>query len=37
MTTEDEFGSEIPDIDAEKSTCPQEIVDYVADKKDVYE
>ncbi|GAB5582982.1 acyl carrier protein [Prionailurus iriomotensis] len=28
---------EIPDTDAEKLMCPQEIVDYIADKKDVYE
>ncbi|KAI6076634.1 Acyl carrier protein [Aix galericulata] len=28
---------EIPDGDAEKLMCPQEIVDYIADKKDVYE
>lgn len=25
---------EIPDIDAEKFLCPQETVDYTADKKD---
>lgn len=31
------LGFEIPDIDAEKLMCPQEIVDYIADKKDVYE
>ncbi|XP_043847209.1 acyl carrier protein, mitochondrial-like [Dromiciops gliroides] len=37
MTMEDEFGFEIPDIDAEKLMCPQEIVDYIADKKDVYQ
>uniref|UniRef100_A0A8C6AAI7 Acyl carrier protein n=1 Tax=Marmota marmota marmota TaxID=9994 RepID=A0A8C6AAI7_MARMA len=37
MAMEDEFGFEIPDIDAEKLMCPQEIVDYIADKKDVYE
>uniref|UniRef100_A0A8C6ZUF5 Acyl carrier protein n=1 Tax=Nothoprocta perdicaria TaxID=30464 RepID=A0A8C6ZUF5_NOTPE len=30
-------GFEIPDGDAEKLMCPQEIVDYIADKKDVYE
>ncbi|KAG8513538.1 Acyl carrier protein, mitochondrial, partial [Galemys pyrenaicus] len=34
MAMEDEFGFEIPDIDAEKLMCPQEIVDYIADKKD---
>ncbi|XP_049992388.1 acyl carrier protein, mitochondrial-like [Alexandromys fortis] len=37
MAMEDEFGFEIPDIDAEKLMCPQEIVDYIADKNDVYE
>ncbi|XP_011800039.1 PREDICTED: acyl carrier protein, mitochondrial-like [Colobus angolensis palliatus] len=37
MAREDEFGFEIPDTDAEKLMCPQEIVDYIADKKDVYE
>uniref|UniRef100_A0A8D2L7W8 Acyl carrier protein n=2 Tax=Varanus komodoensis TaxID=61221 RepID=A0A8D2L7W8_VARKO len=37
MAMEDEFGFEIPDVDAEKLMCPQEIVDYIADKKDVYE
>ncbi|XP_075756044.1 acyl carrier protein, mitochondrial [Pelodiscus sinensis] len=37
MAMEDEFGFEIPDAEAEKLMCPQEIVDYIADKKDVYE
>nr|XP_058145811.1 acyl carrier protein, mitochondrial-like [Dasypus novemcinctus] len=37
MAMEDDFGFEIPDIDAEKLMGPQEIVDYIADKKDVYE
>ncbi|XP_057650237.1 acyl carrier protein, mitochondrial-like [Chionomys nivalis] len=37
MAIEDEFGFEIPDIDAEKLMCPQEIIDYIAYKKDVYE
>uniref|UniRef100_A0A8C5WB23 Acyl carrier protein n=1 Tax=Microcebus murinus TaxID=30608 RepID=A0A8C5WB23_MICMU len=36
MAMEDEFGFEIPYVDAEKLMCPQEIVDYIADKKDVY-
>ncbi|KAH0631713.1 hypothetical protein JD844_019463 [Phrynosoma platyrhinos] len=31
------LGFEIPDVEAEKLMCPQEIVDYIADKKDVYE
>ncbi|XP_038177161.1 acyl carrier protein, mitochondrial-like [Arvicola amphibius] len=37
IATEDKLGFEIPDIDAEKLMCPQEIVDYNEDKKDVYE
>lgn len=37
MAMEDEFGFEIPDADGEKLMTPQEIVDYIADKKDVYE
>ncbi|KAL8220890.1 UNVERIFIED_CONTAM: NADH dehydrogenase 1, alpha/beta subcomplex subunit 1 ndufab1/ACP [Gekko kuhli] len=37
MAMEYEFGFEIPDAEAEKLMCPQEIVDYIADKKDVYE
>ncbi|XP_059572616.1 acyl carrier protein, mitochondrial [Alligator mississippiensis] len=37
MAMEDEFGFEIPDAEAEKLWCPQEIVDYIADRKDVYE
>ena len=37
MALEDEFGFEIPDPDAEKLMCPQEIVDYITEKKDVYE
>uniref|UniRef100_A0A8C9U641 Acyl carrier protein n=1 Tax=Serinus canaria TaxID=9135 RepID=A0A8C9U641_SERCA len=36
MAMEDEFGFEIPDGDAEKLMRPQEIVDYIADKKDIY-
>ncbi|XP_017272050.1 NADH:ubiquinone oxidoreductase subunit AB1b [Kryptolebias marmoratus] len=37
MAMEDEFGFEIPDSDAEKLMTPEEIVQYIADKKDVYE
>ncbi|XP_068102832.1 acyl carrier protein, mitochondrial [Hyperolius riggenbachi] len=37
MAIEDEFGFEIPDADGEKLMTPQEIVDYIADKQDVYE
>ncbi|KAJ8253941.1 hypothetical protein COCON_G00205530 [Conger conger] len=37
MAMEDEFGFEIPDSEAEKLMTPDEIVQYIADKKDVYE
>uniref|UniRef100_A0A3Q3GBS4 Acyl carrier protein n=1 Tax=Labrus bergylta TaxID=56723 RepID=A0A3Q3GBS4_9LABR len=37
MAMEDEFGFEIPDAEAEKLMSPGEIVQYIADKKDVYE
>ncbi|KAK2499707.1 hypothetical protein MC885_003337 [Smutsia gigantea] len=37
MAMEDEFAFEILDTDAEKLVRPQEIVDYISDKKDVYE
>ncbi|XP_028311060.1 NADH:ubiquinone oxidoreductase subunit AB1b [Gouania willdenowi] len=37
MAMEDEFGFEIPDAEAEKLMSPDEIVQYIADKKDVYE
>lgn len=37
MAMEDEFGFEIPDAEAEKLMTPDEIVQYIADKKDVYE
>ncbi|XP_013886268.1 NADH:ubiquinone oxidoreductase subunit AB1b [Austrofundulus limnaeus] len=37
MAMEDEFGFEIPDGDAEKLMTPADIVQYIADKKDVYE
>ncbi|XP_056119534.1 NADH:ubiquinone oxidoreductase subunit AB1a [Rhinichthys klamathensis goyatoka] len=37
MAMEDEFGFEIPDTEAEKLMTPHEIVQYIADKKDVYE
>ncbi|XP_032896768.1 acyl carrier protein, mitochondrial [Amblyraja radiata] len=37
MAMEDEFGFEIPDGDAEKLMTPEEIVTYIANKKDVYE
>jgi len=37
MAMEDEFGFEIPDADAEKLLRPSDIIQYIADKKDVYE
>ncbi|XP_051993629.1 acyl carrier protein, mitochondrial-like [Xyrauchen texanus] len=37
MAMEDEFGFEIPDTEAEKLMTPHEIIQYIADKKDVYE
>ncbi|XP_054008547.1 acyl carrier protein, mitochondrial isoform X2 [Hylaeus anthracinus] len=37
MAIEDEFGFEIPDMDAEKLLRPADIVRYVADKEDIYE
>ena len=37
MAMEDEFSFEIPDAEAEKLMTPEEIVQYIADKKDVYE
>uniref|UniRef100_A0A023FFM3 Acyl carrier protein n=1 Tax=Amblyomma cajennense TaxID=34607 RepID=A0A023FFM3_AMBCJ len=36
MAIEDEFGFEIPDTDAEKLVKPADIIQYVADKEDVY-
>ncbi|XP_076063776.1 NADH dehydrogenase (ubiquinone) acyl carrier protein isoform X2 [Oratosquilla oratoria] len=37
MAMEDEFGFEIPDGDAEKLLRPADIIQYIADKEDVYE
>ncbi|XP_058458264.1 acyl carrier protein, mitochondrial isoform X2 [Malaya genurostris] len=37
MAMEDEFGFEIPDSDAEKLFRPADVVQYVADKEDIYE
>ncbi|XP_078044666.1 NADH dehydrogenase (ubiquinone) acyl carrier protein isoform X2 [Augochlora pura] len=37
MAIEDEFGFEIPDIDAERLLRPADIVRYVADREDIYE
>uniref|UniRef100_A0A8C4NIB0 Acyl carrier protein n=1 Tax=Eptatretus burgeri TaxID=7764 RepID=A0A8C4NIB0_EPTBU len=37
MAMEDEFVFEIPDGEAEKLMTPQDLIDYIADKNDVYE
>ncbi|XP_065203409.1 acyl carrier protein, mitochondrial isoform X1 [Planococcus citri] len=37
MAMEDEFGFEIPDQHAEKLMTPKDIVQYVADREDIYE
>merc|ERR1719450_68539 len=37
MAIEDEFWIEIPDLDAEKLLHPNDIVQYVCDRNDVYE
>lgn len=37
MAVEDEFGFEIPDMDAERLLRPADIVRYIADKEDVYD
>lgn len=37
MAMEDEFGFEIPDCDAEKLHRPLDIVNYIADKEDIYD
>ncbi|XP_069684481.1 acyl carrier protein, mitochondrial isoform X2 [Periplaneta americana] len=37
MAMEDEFGFEIPDTDAEKLVRPADIVQYIADKEDIYD
>ncbi|CAL1675607.1 unnamed protein product [Lasius platythorax] len=37
MAMEDEFGFEIPDMDAQRLLKPKDIVRYIADKEDVYE
>lgn len=36
MAMEDEFGFEIPDADAEKLMRPADVVQYIADKDDVF-
>lgn len=37
MAMEDEFGFEIPDQDAEKLMRPADLIQYIADKEDIYE
>lgn len=37
MAMEDEFGFEIPDMDADKLQTPKAIIRYVGDKQDCYE
>ncbi|XP_068633322.1 acyl carrier protein, mitochondrial isoform X2 [Battus philenor] len=37
MAMEDEFGFEIPDADAERLVKPRDIVQYIADKEDIYD
>ncbi|XP_043474991.1 acyl carrier protein, mitochondrial isoform X1 [Leptopilina heterotoma] len=37
MAIEDEFGFEIPDMDAERLMRPADIIRYIGDKQDVYE
>ena len=37
MAMEDEFGFEIPDVDAERLLRPADIVQYICDKEDLYE
>ncbi|XP_045773119.1 acyl carrier protein, mitochondrial isoform X1 [Maniola jurtina] len=37
MAMEDEFGFEIPDGDAERLVRPRDIVQYIADKEDIYD
>lgn len=37
MAIEDEFGFEIPDMDAERLLKPADIARYIADKEDIYE
>lgn len=34
---EDEFGFEIPDMDAHKLQSPKDIIQYIADKEDIYD
>lgn len=36
MAIEDEFGLEIPDVDAEKLITPKDIISYIADKEEAW-
>jgi len=36
MAMEDEFGFEIPDNDSDRLMSPADIVQYIADKEDLY-
>jgi len=37
MALEDEFGFEIPDCDSDRLMRPADIVQYIADKEDLYD
>ncbi|XP_046369934.2 acyl carrier protein, mitochondrial-like isoform X1 [Haliotis rufescens] len=37
MAMEDEFGFEIPDADSERLMRPRDIVQYIADKEDIFD
>ena len=37
MAVEDEFGFEIPDMDAERLYTVKDIVRYIGDKEDIYD
>ncbi|KAK6171151.1 hypothetical protein SNE40_019400 [Patella caerulea] len=37
MAMEDEFGFEIPDADSERLMRPKEIIQYIADKEDIFD
>ncbi|ESP04048.1 hypothetical protein LOTGIDRAFT_110237, partial [Lottia gigantea] len=37
MAMEDEFGFEIPDADSERLMRPKDIIQYVADRDDIFE
>jgi NADH dehydrogenase (ubiquinone) 1 alpha/beta subcomplex 1 len=37
MAVEDEFGFEIPDMDAERLYTVKDMVRYIGDKEDIYD